>query len=112
MGKRIQRRPQRPKWYHPLIACFVIGLSGVLEDTLAAGRSSLLQARFAQVIMLGGLVGGLIILFFHFRRRYVWHKFSRQASGYCPRCGYDLTGNMSGRCPECGTDTRAGPSVP
>lgn len=21
----------------------------------------------------------------------------------CPRCGYDLTGNVSGRCPECGT---------
>ena len=22
----------------------------------------------------------------------------------CPRCCYDLTGNVSGRCPECGTD--------
>ena len=22
--------------------------------------------------------------------------------GYCPECGYDLTGNVSGRCPECG----------
>ena len=21
----------------------------------------------------------------------------------CPRCGYDLTGNISGICPECGT---------
>ena len=21
----------------------------------------------------------------------------------CPRCGYDLTGNVSGVCPECGT---------
>lgn len=26
----------------------------------------------------------------------------RFAAGYCPKCGYDLTGNVSGRCPECG----------
>lgn len=24
-------------------------------------------------------------------------------SGFCARCGYDLTGNVSGVCPECGT---------
>ncbi len=23
-------------------------------------------------------------------------------AGRCPRCGYDLTGNVSGSCPECG----------
>ncbi len=22
--------------------------------------------------------------------------------GHCPRCGYNLTGNITGRCPECG----------
>jgi hypothetical protein len=27
----------------------------------------------------------------------------RTAGGRCPRCGYDLTGNISGVCPECGT---------
>ena len=26
----------------------------------------------------------------------------RRARGLCPRCGYDLTGNVSGVCPECG----------
>ena len=26
----------------------------------------------------------------------------RRASGQCPYCGYDLTGNVSGVCPECG----------
>lgn len=27
---------------------------------------------------------------------------SSAVPGRCPRCGYDLTGNVSGRCPECG----------
>jgi len=27
----------------------------------------------------------------------------RRAQGLCPRCGYNLTGNVSGACPECGT---------
>jgi hypothetical protein len=26
----------------------------------------------------------------------------REAHGLCPRCGYDLRGNVSGVCPECG----------
>jgi hypothetical protein len=30
----------------------------------------------------------------------------RVRRGHCPRCGYDLTGNVSGVCPECGDVTR------
>ncbi len=30
----------------------------------------------------------------------------RRARGECPRCGYDLTGNVSGVCPECGTNLK------
>jgi hypothetical protein len=26
-----------------------------------------------------------------------------RGAGHCPRCNYDLTGNVSGVCPECGT---------
>ncbi len=26
----------------------------------------------------------------------------RRRRGLCPKCGYDLTGNVSGTCPECG----------
>jgi hypothetical protein len=26
--------------------------------------------------------------------------------GYCPTCGYNLTGNVSGVCPECGTEVK------
>jgi hypothetical protein len=28
---------------------------------------------------------------------------TRIKTGLCPRCGYDLTGNVSGTCSECGT---------
>ena len=27
----------------------------------------------------------------------------RHRRGFCPACGYDLTGNVSGACPECGS---------
>ena len=32
------------------------------------------------------------------------HLFTRRQlkRGFCPACGYNLTGNVSGRCPECG----------
>ncbi len=31
-----------------------------------------------------------------------WLDRRRFPPGHCPRCGYDLTGNVSGVCPECG----------
>jgi hypothetical protein len=31
-----------------------------------------------------------------------WRRTRPVPPGHCPRCGYDLTGNVSGRCPECG----------
>jgi len=33
---------------------------------------------------------------------WVVSKF-RHTKGFCPKCGYNLTGNASGVCPECGT---------
>ena len=37
----------------------------------------------------------------------VWRRWFRRARpGHCPRCGYNLTGNVSGVCPECGTPWR------
>ena len=34
----------------------------------------------------------------------LWGRAQQRARrvGYCPACGYDLTGNASGMCPECG----------
>jgi len=34
-----------------------------------------------------------------------WLDRRRIPSGYCKKCGYDLTGNVSGICPECGEKT-------
>ncbi len=31
-----------------------------------------------------------------------WRDWRKHPPGHCPRCGYDLTGNVSGVCPECG----------
>ena len=28
----------------------------------------------------------------------------RRKNGQCPRCGYELAGNLSGVCPECGAE--------
>ncbi len=36
-----------------------------------------------------------------------WRDRRRIQPGHCPKCGYNLTGNLSGRCPECGTLTPA-----
>src|SRR5688500_17696142 len=46
-----------------------------------------------------------------------WRPYNRElerrrlASGLCPACSYDLTGNVSGICPECGTPIGPNPSV-
>ena len=43
--------------------------------------------------------------------RHWWRRRAprlRRASGLCPACGYDLTGNASGTCPECGTPAATG----
>lgn len=41
-----------------------------------------------------------------------WRGYRRPRRGHCPRCGYDLTGNVSGRCPECGAVVRTGEAHP
>ena len=38
-----------------------------------------------------------------FRRSRRFRREVREQEVRCPRCGYDLTGNVSGVCPECGT---------
>ncbi len=42
----------------------------------------------------------------------MWQDRRRVRPGQCPRCGYDLRGNVSGRCPECGTPTSRSASTP
>jgi hypothetical protein len=33
---------------------------------------------------------------------FLWRRNRRPPPGHCPRCRYNLTGNVSGVCPECG----------
>jgi hypothetical protein len=35
-----------------------------------------------------------------------WFDRHRIRPGHCPKCGYNLTGNVSGICPECGTPVK------
>lgn len=37
---------------------------------------------------------------------WAWWR-DRYRTGFCPDCGYNLTGNESGRCPECGFSTNS-----
>lgn len=43
--------------------------------------------------------------------RRAWHARRLHRIGMCPRCGYDLKGNVSGRCPECGTAITGHPAA-
>jgi len=35
-------------------------------------------------------------------------RFIRARRGRCPRCGYELRGNMNAGCPECGWNRQEG----
>jgi hypothetical protein len=48
----------------------------------------------------------LVSLARHVRRR----VRARGTTGRCPRCGYNLTGNVSGVCPECGAPAATSPA--
>jgi predicted RNA-binding Zn-ribbon protein involved in translation (DUF1610 family) len=57
----------------------------------------------------GPLVGGSMIML----AGWVIPKRRKVVAGFCPRCGYNLTGNVSGICPECGTPiARPAPKFP
>ena len=57
---------------------------------------ALTVACVAISVLAWGYIAGRIIGVIVARRK-------RIAKGFCPVCGYNLTGNTSGVCPECGT---------
>lgn len=62
------------------------------------GSASLDNVGVPLYLLFLGLVGGTVLC---------WRADRpTPAVGICPRCGYDLTGNVSGRCPECGCAIR------
>jgi len=64
----------------------------------------LLSARNI-VIMVAGPLLALHVLSLRCPNCGKWIRnttLQRWKRGLCPRCGYNMTGNISGRCPECG----------
>lgn len=43
--------------------------------------------------------------------RRTWRRAYVRQAGRCPKCDYDLTGNVSGRCPECGAAIELSPAA-
>ncbi|MFH1109328.1 MAG: hypothetical protein V1790_09060 [Planctomycetota bacterium] len=76
-----------------------LGLLNLIERWLLPGVDSDLRVFAASLIVLGGLQWVLVaqvVLALKRRRRPL-------DPNTCPKCRYDLTGNVSGVCPECGT---------
>jgi len=61
------------------------------------GRYRRTDIHADQWIVLGLIAATLITVVFTYRRK------KPLPLGFCPTCGYNLTGNISGICPECGT---------
>ena len=49
---------------------------------------------YLEILFFAVFIPSVILLFRDFRRVYPPSR--------CPKCGYNLTGNVSGICPECG----------
>lgn len=65
-------------------------------DEFYADAAAVAAVASAAAGVLSGAIGGLVAELIKRVPR----------PGHCPRCGYNLTGNLSGVCPECGTPVR------
>ena len=97
MRRDVERFPVRP-------GDEIAGIYGIVDDDLDEAIEELLTGRElpkpADVLPPVNTVGDLVRLVAS-RRRIDDGRPPYQ--GRCPRCGYDLTGNVSSTCPECGT---------
>jgi hypothetical protein len=91
--KNLRRRLSRAALTSPLYLVMLVLLFG----------ANLFRGNWALLVPIYGVV--VILALYYFR----WIKGLRRKefllAGFCPRCEYDLTGNISGTCPECGTST-------
>jgi hypothetical protein len=88
----VPKRPRRLAVFFAICACLgVAGARAIVAD--------------APLIAAGGLGLATVFAYAAAATLFGWPGF-RPPPGPdfdgCPRCGYDLTGNVSGRCPECG----------
>ncbi len=103
--RRIRRRCRRRVFRHWQIWAAIgiggvaFGLGGWLREELHPLVGHYLSfAPFVVCIVLVCLFAGAV-------GRKVEEPYIREElalAGYCPCCGYNLTGNVSGVCPECG----------
>ncbi len=75
---------------------FFLSLPGWFSILLLEGHSTSPSVKTGAVNSLAYSAIGALIGWF-------WPT-PRQGPGHCPKCDYDLTGNVSGVCPECGTE--------
>ena len=93
-------RVERPWWRNYLLAYLLVGLGATVFD-VSAGPTGSVFGRTAGAI---GFLAGFAIFTAAIGSsvRFVLGPKPKPIC-VCPRCSYDLTGNVSGICPECGT---------
>jgi len=93
-------------WFNPqprpagVFAKAFLGFGIHFENAITPQGKTLIIQRFWVPIWFGMLVFMLPPLIALWRGPLRRHR--RRREGLCPRCGYNLAGNISGRCTECG----------
>jgi peptidoglycan/LPS O-acetylase OafA/YrhL len=95
------RRRERPFGY--LFCAVPLAIDVVAAATVTADRWPMIwrhRVEMLAIVLLlarGVVLSGLLVL--HVRW---WQRGGQKSAFVCPRCAYNLTGNISGVCPECG----------
>jgi hypothetical protein len=80
-----------------VVVAFVLS-AGIWLAVVGASLLGLIPGGFMPLALFVA-IGVVVFVLFEWPAR---QSLARRKSGLCPRCGYDLRGNVSGVCPECG----------
>ena len=89
----------------PPIAAFVIVVVRIAVDMLSDPSSdshTLLPIEIAVRTVMWSPLSLVILLLVYLVRRRVQLPDRRRCMGKCPKCGFDLRGDLESGCPECG----------
>jgi len=116
---RGMRRTRAPLFWGPLAFLAAWGLAVESPPAFRDAVSGLLRSTVGWLLLILVPVVMLWVTWLALVFAHVWRDLrlarcqrERVARGLCPRCGYDLTGNVSGRCPECGTRVGGSSGIP